>query len=146
MDLFVDIDVLATGVLAVAGDAPAEACLDEATTADLPPLPAGFNTGLLLDVLAPELLGCLGVAGNFRRSFGGLTLSVLLLVSCPTDCDFELAIGFCGGGVGVEVIEEVTDDLCDCDWEDDEVEMVDLVSKVVSLSSVVLIKLPPESN
>ena len=47
VDLLADGCVLETGVFV--GDAPAEACLDEATTADLPPLPVDFR--VLLSVL-----------------------------------------------------------------------------------------------
>ena len=63
----------------MAEEAPAEACFEEATTADLPPLPEDLSAGLLVDVLLEGVLDSLGVAGNFRRSFWRLLLSPPLL-------------------------------------------------------------------
>ena len=95
--------VLETGVFVVAWEAPADAFFDEATTADLPPLPVGF-TGVL-DVEVLFVVDDFGVAGNFRRSFCALVQSPVL--------EFE----FCAGGVGVVdgvgANEEAFEDGCD---------------------------------
>ena len=106
VDLLADGCVLETGVFA--GDAPADACLDEATTADLPPLPVDFRAFLSVDAIFVDGLDDFGVAGSFRLSFCALALST------P---DFAPEAEFCRGGVGVGTGVDVNDEAAEDCWE-----------------------------